>query len=157
MTSRDHKEERVKLVSKNRKAYFNYHVVEEVEAGIVLSGTEVKSLRDGKLQLVDAYATVEGGEIYLIHAHIGEYGHGSVYNHVPTRTRKLLLHRREIDRLAQKVQERGFTLIPLEVYFKDGRAKVKLGLCRGKAAYDKRRAIRDRDERRESSREAKDE
>jgi SsrA-binding protein len=142
------------MVAKNRKAFFNYHVVDHVEAGIALTGTEVKSLRDGKLQLADAYATIERGEVFLIHAFIGEYGHGSFYNHAPTRARKLLLHRREIDRLEQTVKERGFTLIPLEVYFKNSRAKVKLGVCRGKAAYDKRAAIRERDERREASREA---
>jgi SsrA-binding protein len=143
----------IKLVAKNKKAYFNYHVLEQVEAGLVLTGSEVKSLREGRLQLLDAYATVERGEVFLVHAHIGEYKNGAYANHAPTRTRKLLLHRREIDRLANKVEERGFTLIPLEVYFKDGRAKVKIGLCKGKAAYDKREAIKERDARRERSRE----
>lgn len=139
----------VKLVAKNRKALFNYHVEDTIEAGLVLRGTEVKSLRDGKVQLLDSYAIVDHHEIFLIHAHIGEYSHGTVYNHEPTRARKLLLHKREIERLEQKVRERGFTLIPLEIYFREGRAKVKLGVCRGKAEYDKREAIKERDERRE--------
>jgi SsrA-binding protein len=143
----------VKLVARNKKAFFNYHVLEQVEAGMVLTGSEVKSLRDGKLQLLDSYATIERGEAFLLHAHIGEYKNGAYANHAPTRTRKLLLHRREIDRLANKVEEKGYTLIPLEVYFREGRAKVKLGLCKGKAAYDKREAIKERDERRERARE----
>lgn len=142
-----------KLVAKNKKAYFNYQVVEDLEVGLVLTGTEVKSLREGKLQLMDAYAMIERGEVWLVHAHIGEYGHGSYYNHVPLRPRKLLLHRKEIEKLGRKVEEKGFTLIPLEVYFREGRAKVKLGLCRGKASHDKRDSIKERDVRRESSRE----
>lgn len=146
--------EGIKLIAKNRKAYFNYHVVEHLEAGLVLTGTEVKSLRDGKLQLLDSYAAIERNEVFLLHAHIGEYENGTVGAHLPTRARKLLLNRKEIDRLAHKVQERGYTLIPLEVYFKNSRAKVKLGLCRGKAAYDKRATIRERDERRDERREA---
>lgn len=142
----------IQVVAKNRKAYFNYTVVEHVEAGLVLTGTEVKSLRDGKIQLLDAYATVERGEIWLIHLHISEYVNGSVYNHLPIRPRKLLLHKKEIEKLWEKVKERGYTLIPLEIYFKNGRAKVKLGLCKGKAEYDKRETIRDRDERRRDAR-----
>lgn len=137
-----------RLVAKNRKALFDYEVLERIEAGVVLTGTEVKSLRDGKLQLVDAYATVEGGEALLHHANIAVYPNGGVFNHEPTRTRKLLLHRREIERLASKAREKGLTLVPLAVYFKGPRAKVELGLCRGKAAHDKRAAIRERDERR---------
>lgn len=143
----------VRLVAKNRKAFFDYHVVEDIEAGIVLRGTEVKSLREGRLQLMDAYAMIERGEVWLVHAHIGEYANRGYADHVPLRPRKLLLHRKEIDRLEKKVAERGFTLIPLEVYFRDARAKVKIGLCKGKAAYDKREAIKERDVRREESRE----
>lgn len=142
----------VKLVVKNRKALFDYEVVDSVEAGMVLRGTEVKSLRDGKIQLVDAYAMIERGEVFLHHAHIAEYSHGSYANHEPTRTRKLLLHRREIERLEQKVKEKGMTLIPLEIYFKEGRAKTKLGLCKGKARFDKRHSIKERDEKRASQR-----
>ena len=154
--SKNGKDAGMKLVAKNKKAFFNYHVVEQVEAGIVLIGSEVKSLREGHLQLLDAYATVERGEVYLFHAHIGEYKNGAYANHLPTRTRKLLLHRKEIDRLAAKVEEKGYTLIPLEVYFKEGRAKVKLGLCKGKAAYDKRETIKARDERRDRERSGAD-
>lgn len=139
----------VQLIAKNRKARFDYTVVDEVEAGIMLRGTEVKALRDGKLQLVDAYAMIENGEAYLHHAHISEYKNATVFNHDPIRIRKLLLHRREIDRLNAKVKEKGLTLIPLDVYFKNGRVKINLGLCRGKAHYDKRAAIRDRDDKRD--------
>jgi SsrA-binding protein len=145
--------EGIKVIAKNKKAFFNYEVLEQIEAGVVLTGSEVKSLRDGRLQLVDAYASVQNGEIYLMHANISEYANGAYANHLPTRPRKLLLHRKEIDKLGRKVEERGFTLIPLEVYFREGRVKVKLGLCRGKAVYDKRAAIKARDERREVDRE----
>lgn len=142
----------VKIVARNRKARFDYEVLDEVEAGMVLKGTEVKSLRDGKVQLLDAYVRIDGAEAFLHHMHIAEYSHGTYANHEPTRTRKLLLHRREIDRLAQKVKEKGFTLIPLELYFKNGRAKVKVGLCRGKAKYDKRASIKEKDEKRAQQR-----
>jgi SsrA-binding protein len=151
------KNDGIKLVAKNRKALFDYEVVESVEAGIVLSGTEVKSLREGKLQLTDAYATIDRGEAWLHHAHIGEYKNGGHYNHIPNRSRKLLLHRNQIEKLGRKVAERGYTFVPLEVYFNKGRAKVKLGLCRGKAEYDKRHSIRDRDERRATERGTRDE
>lgn len=142
----------VHVVARNRKALFNYEVVDEVEAGLVLTGTEVKSLRDGKVQLLDGYAMVDGGECFLHHVHISEYAQGSYANHDPIRKRKLLLHRREIEKLGEKVREKGYTLIPLELYFKEGRAKVKLGLCRGKAAHDKRASIKEREERREVAR-----
>lgn len=138
----------IKRITKNKKAYFNYHVLEEVEAGMVLRGTEVKSLRDGKIQLGDAYVRIEGGEAWLHHAHISEYEHGTAFNHEPTRKRKLLLHRKQIERFESKVKEKGLTIVPLEVYFREGRAKVLLGLCRGKATHDKRATIRERDERR---------
>jgi SsrA-binding protein len=117
----------------------------------VLVGTEVKSLRSGKIQLADAYGMVEGGEVYLHQLHIGTYPQGTVWNHEPRRRRKLLLHRREIERLERKVEEKGYTLIPLEVYFLRGRAKVRLGLCRGKKQYDKRASIKERDVEREIS------
>jgi SsrA-binding protein len=137
----------------NRKARFEYEVIEQLEAGIVLTGTEVKSLRDGKIQLADAYGRIEGGEAFLMHANIATYENGTIFNHDPIRPRKLLLHRREIDRLYAQIREKGLTLIPLELYFKEGRVKVALGLCRGKARYDKRASIRARDERRAAERE----
>jgi SsrA-binding protein len=146
----------VQLVAKNRKALFDYEVLDTVEVGLVLKGTEVKSLRDGKLQFRDAYASVHDGEMWLHHAHIAEYTHGNVFNHDPSRTRKLLAHRHEIDRLEAKVNEKGVTLIPLEVYFRRGKAKVKLGLCRGKAKQDKRQSIKERDERRAQARALED-
>lgn len=142
----------IKLIAKNKKAYFNYDVLEKVEAGLVLRGSEVKSLRAGKLQLVDAYGKIEEGEAWLIHAHIGDYDHAGAWAHDPTRKRKLLMHRQEIEKLEARVREKGFTLIPLEVYFKEGRAKVLVGLCKGKAVHDKRKTIRERDEQRDLER-----
>ena len=139
-------------VAKNRKALFEYAVLEKFEAGIMLQGTEVKSLRDGKLNLGDPFATVDRGEAFLHNAHIGEYTNGSYSNHEPMRRRKLLLHRHELDKLEGKVEQKGLTLVPLEVYFLRGKAKVELGLCRGKQAHDKRHAIRDRDVGREVAR-----
>lgn len=147
--------DRILSVARNRRAQFEYEVVDSVEAGMVLTGTEVKSLRDGKVQLVDAYATCENGVATLHHAHIAEYGNGTYANHDPVRSRRLLLHATEIERLARKTAEKGFTLIPLEIYFKGPRAKVKLGLCRGKDVRDKRDTIRARDERRAAQREAR--
>lgn len=141
-------------IIKNRKAYFDYEIEEEVEAGIVLKGTEVKSLRAGKVQMNDAYARIERGEAFLAQLHISEYEFGNLNNHDPVRVRKLLLNKVEIERLHRKVAEKGFTLIPLEIYFKNGKAKVKIGLCRGKKAHDKRRTIRDRDVRREMERDS---
>ncbi|MEM1024001.1 MAG: SsrA-binding protein SmpB [Myxococcota bacterium] len=145
-----------RLVAKNRKALFDYEVVDSVEAGLVLTGTEVKSLRDGKLQFKDSFAAVHDGEMWLHRAHIAEYTNGNVFNHEPTRSRKLLLHRHQVDRWAARTQEKGLTVVPLEVYFKAGRAKVKLGLCRGKAKHDKRATIRDRDEKRAAARALED-
>lgn len=138
-----------RLVTSNRKARHNYHILETVEAGLVLMGTEVKSLRMGKCNLVDSYARVTDEEVFLEKMHISPYDPGSRFNHDPVRTRKLLLHRREIRRLIGKIQEKGLTLIPLRVYFKGRTAKVELGLARGKRLYDKREAI----SRRESDRE----
>ena len=122
----------------------------------MLTGTEVKSLRNGKASIKEAYARVARGEVFLEGMNITPYEQGNRYNHEPVRSRKLLLHRREIDKLAKKVEERGYTLIPLEIYFKSARAKVKLGLCKGKASYDKRESIKERDVRREESRTAGD-
>lgn len=146
----------VKLVAQNRKALFDYEVVDRVEAGLVLKGTEVKSLRDGQIQFRDSYARIHHGEAWLEHAHIAEYSHGNVFNHDPDRSRKLLLHQHEIARLKTRTEEKGFTLIPLSVYFKAGKAKVELGLCRGKAKQDKRASIRERDVQRAARRELED-
>ena len=136
----------------NRKARHDYFIDETVEAGLVLTGSEVKSLRAGKGQLKDSYARVERGEVWLVNAHISEYGPAAQFGHDPTRKRKLLLHRREIDRLGGKLREKGLTLVPLRIYFKDGRAKVELGLGRGKKLYDKRESIKAREMRREVER-----
>lgn len=143
----------IQKIVTNRRAYHDYSVEEELEAGLVLTGTEVKSLRDGKAQLNDAYAMIEGGEAFMHQVHIAEYKQGNIFNHEPRRVRKLLLKRTEIERLIRKVREKGYTLIPLELYFKRGRAKVKIGLCKGKKQYDKRATVRDRDLRREAERE----
>lgn len=142
----------VKLIAKNRKAFFDYEIVDRVEAGLHLKGSEVKSLRDGKVVMGDAYASIEEGEAWLRSLHIPEYAHGAYANHEPLRDRKLLLHRGEIDKLHQQVREKGMTLVPLELYFRRGKAKVMLGLVRGKARHDKRRAIRERDEARAEAR-----
>jgi SsrA-binding protein len=148
----------MKIVCTNRKAMRDYEILEKMEAGIVLQGTEVKSLRSGGAHLKDSYASVENGELFLFSAHISPYKQGNRYNHEPTRTRKLLMHEREIRRLLGKIQEKGLTLIPLKLYFNDsGRIKVELGLARGRRAYDKRREIADRDAKREMRRAQKDE
>lgn len=131
-----------KLVCVNRQARHNYFIDETYEAGLVLVGSEVKSLRDGKANLVDSYAQIRRGEAFLINAHISPYAGANQFNHEPTRTRKLLLHGREIERLTAKTKERGLTLIPLKLYFKGGRAKIELGLARGKKLYDKRETLR---------------
>jgi len=131
-----------KIVCVNRQARHNYFIDETYEAGLVLVGSEVKSLRDGKANLVDSYAQIRHGEAFLINTHISPYAGANQFNHEPTRTRKLLLHAREIERLTGKTKERGLTLIPLKLYFKDGRAKVELGLARGKKLYDKRDTLR---------------
>jgi SsrA-binding protein len=131
-----------KNVCVNRQARFNYFIDEIYEAGLVLVGSEVKSLRDGKANLADSYARIQKGEAFLINAHVSAYPGANQFNHDPTRTRKLLLHQREIERLTGKTKERGFTLIPLRLYFKNGKAKVELGLARGKKLYDKRETLR---------------
>jgi SsrA-binding protein len=135
----------VKLIAENRKARHEYQLLERWEAGLVLTGTEVKSLRQGGASLQQAYADVREGEVWLVGAHIAEYGQGNVHNHDPDRERKLLMHRREIESLYGKVRERGLTLVPTRMYFKDGRAKVELALARGKEQRDKRRDIAKRD------------
>jgi SsrA-binding protein len=135
------KEKGQKLIAQNRKARYDFQIEDTFEAGLVLVGTEVKSLRAGRATLVDGFAEVDGGEVFLHGVHIPEYTEGTWTNHEPRRVRKLLLNRHEIDRLESKVTERGFTLIPLSMYFKDGRAKVEIALARGKKTYDKRHAL----------------
>ena len=135
----------VKIVATNRKAFHDYHIVETIETGIVLTGTEIKSVREGKVNLRDGYATVRKGEVWLINVHIAPYSHGNRDNHEPRRERKLLLHRREINRLIGKVNERGWTIVPLRMYLRRNKAKVELALVRGKRLHDKREAIARRD------------
>ena len=145
-----------KVISTNRRAFHDYTILETFEAGLVLRGTEVKSLRESQVNFKDCYAAIDNGEAWLVGCYITPYHHGTDANHDPERRRKLLLHRREIGRLLGKVAERGLTLIPLRLYFKDGRAKLELGLARGKKLYDKREAIRERDERRNMAQEIRD-
>lgn len=146
------KEDAFKVVAVNRQAYHDYTVERTVEAGIALVGTEIKSIRDGKVQLRSSYALIRQGEVWLENAHIAVYDFGNRFNHEPMRRRKLLLHRREIQQLEARVATKGLTLIPLKLYLKGGRAKVELGLCRGKKLYDKREAIAERDVKREMER-----
>ena len=141
-----------KLIAENRRARHDYEFLERVEVGIVLTGTEVKSLRDGKAQLAGAYADVRGGEAWLVGASIAEYPGASRQNHAPERDRKLLLHRRELDALAAKVNEKGLTLVPTRLYFKDGRVKLELALGRGREKGDKRRVLAERDAQRQIDR-----
>lgn len=146
----------IKVVSTNRKARHDYNIEETFEAGVVLTGTEIKSVRAGQINLQDSFALIRDGEVWLVGAHISPYRHGNRENHEPRRERKLLLHRREINKLAGRVQEKGWTLIPLRVYLRDGLAKVELGLARGKRLYDKRETIAKRDYDREMRRAVKD-
>jgi SsrA-binding protein len=145
-----------KTVAVNRRARFEYAVEETLEAGIVLTGTEIKSIRAGRANLAEAYARIERGEAWLIGAHIAQYEQGNRNNHEPTRTRKLLLHRDQIAELAGRTQAKGFTLVPLKLYIRDGMAKLELGIARGRKAHDKRRVIAERDVRRELQRETKE-
>jgi SsrA-binding protein len=144
-----------KLITANRRARHDYHLLERVEAGIQLTGTEVKSLREGGAQLGQAYAEIRDGEAWLVGASIAEYAQGNLQNHRPERARKLLLHRREIDSLEGMVREKGLTLVPTRLYFKDGRVKIELAVARGKERIDKRRDLAERDARRQIERELK--
>ena len=134
-----------KLVCRNKRAFRDYFISDRLEAGMVLLGSEVKSLRDGRVSLGDSYGEIRGGELFLVGCHISEYPWANQFNHEPLRERKLLMHKREIRRLGVKLNERGFTLVPLQIYFKNGRVKVELGLAKGKRQYDKRDAVRQRD------------
>jgi SsrA-binding protein len=147
------KEQGRRLVAQNRRARHDYHIEDTFEAGLVLTGTEVKSLRAGRATLTDGFAEVRDNEAWLQAVHIPEYTQGTWTNHEPRRARKLLLHRREIDRIESRVNEKGLTLVPLALYFKDGKAKVEIGLARGKKTYDKRQAIAKREAAREAQRE----
>lgn len=142
----------IKVIAKNKKAFFEYHIEEKLEAGIALTGSEVKSLRDGQASLSDAYAMIKNNEAWLLHAHIAPYAPSAMFNHEPKRTRKLLLHKQQILKLLGHLKQKGYTLVPLMLYFKLGRVKVELGLARGKKQYDKRAAIKSRENKRELSR-----
>ncbi|MDH6239095.1 SsrA-binding protein SmpB [Aurantimicrobium minutum] len=146
------KEKGQKVVATNRKARHDYNIIDTYECGLVLWGTEVKSLRQGRASLTDGYAFIENGEAWLDAVHIPEYHQGTWNNHTPRRKRKLLMHKQEITKLASKVKEGGYTLIPLSLYFNDGRAKVELALAKGKKEYDKRQTLRERQDKREADR-----
>ncbi|CCY94691.1 ssrA-binding protein [Firmicutes bacterium CAG:884] len=133
----------------NRKARFNYEIIDTIECGIVLKGTEIKSIRDGKANIKDSYGIIRNNEVYILNMHISPYENGGVFNHQETRTRKLLLHKKEILKLKNKLELEGFTLIPLKLYFVNGKAKIELGLCKGKKLYDKREDSKKRDVERE--------
>ena len=146
------KEDRRESIAKNRRARFDYAILDTWEAGIVLTGSEVKSLRDGKANISDAYAILKDGEVYLLNLHVSPYEKASFFNHEPTRTRKLLLHKKEIKKLIGSVERQGLTLIPLELYFRRGRAKVALALGKGKQMHDKRADMKRKDDEREMQR-----
>ena len=133
----------------NRKAKYDYEIIDEYETGIVLTGTEVKSIRQGKVNLKDSYGVIRNGEVFLLNTHISKYEEGNIFNHEETRTRKLLLHRKEIKKIKNKIEQEGMTLVPLKLYFKKNKVKILLGLARGKKNYDKRETIKKRDVERE--------
>jgi SsrA-binding protein len=146
----------IKIVCQNKKARYDYHIIEVIEAGMVLVGTEVKSLREGRANLKDSYARIRDGELYLLQAHISPYSRASLDNHDPERVRKLLVHKRELKRLTGKTQEKGLTLVPLKIYFKDGKAKIELALASGKKSYDKRETLKRQTQKREMERAIKE-
>ena len=147
--------ESMKLVAGNKKAYHDYFVDEKIEAGLVLHGTEVKSLRMGKCSIKESFIRIENGEMFVYGMHISPYEKGNIFNKDPLRIKKLLLHKSEINKLTGKIKEKGFTIVPLQVYFKDGKAKMEIGLCRGKKLYDKRQDIAKKDMKREAEKEFK--
>lgn len=147
--------EAMKLVANNKKAYHDYFIDEKYEAGIELHGTEVKSLRMGKCSIKESFIRIEKGEVYIYGMHVSPYEKGNIFNKDPLRVKKLLLHKYEINKLAGKIAEKGYTLVPLQVYFKDGKAKVEIGLARGKKLYDKRQDIAKKDQKREAEKEFK--
>lgn len=143
----------IKLIAENRKARFDYTIDDSIECGVVLQGTEVKSVKEGKISFPDSFAEIVKDEVWLKNFHISEYVYSSIFNHNPDRPKKLLLHREQIKRLQRKVEEKGYTLIPLSFYLKDGRLKVSLGICKGKKQFDKRNTIKERDNQRDIQRE----
>lgn len=145
--------EGIKIIAQNKKAYFNYSVEDKIECGIALEGTEVKSVKAGNVSFTDSFAFIEKGEVLLQGFHIAEYAFSSVFNHNPDRKKKLLLHRDQIKRLQRKVEEKGYTLVPLDYYLKKGRVKVTLGVCKGKKLFDKRASIKEKDINRDMARE----
>ena len=147
--------EAMKLVANNKKAYHDYFVDEKIEAGLVLHGTEVKSLRMGKCSIKESFIRIENGEMFVYGMHISPYEKGNIFNKDPLRVKKLLLHKTEINKLTGKIKEKGFTIVPLQVYFRDGKAKMEIGLCRGKKLYDKRADIAKKDMKREAEKEFK--
>lgn len=147
--------ENVKIIAQNKKARFDYFVEEKYECGIVLEGTEVKSVKEGSVSFNDSFAEVLNGELWMRNFHISEYKYSSVFNHNPDRIKKLLVHKEELKRIKRKVEEKGFTLIPLDFYLKNGRVKLTLGLCKGKKQFDKRASIKERDVNRDLQREFK--
>jgi SsrA-binding protein len=147
--------EQMKLVANNKKAYHDFFIEEKYEAGIVLHGTEVKSMRLGKCSIKESFIRIENGEIFAYGMHVSPYEKGNIFNKDPLRVKKLLLHRKEINKLMGRIAEKGFTLVPLQVYFKDGKAKVEIGLAKGKKLYDKRQDIAKKDQRREAEKELK--
>jgi SsrA-binding protein len=150
MAGKEKDKSAIKIIQRNKKAFFNYEIVEKMEAGLVLQGSEVKSIRDGKVTIHDAYARVKNGEVWVIGMDVALYPQAGPYNnHIPRQARKLLLHKREIRRLIGKTKEKGLTLVPLALYFKDGIAKLEIGLARGKKQYDKRHAIKEREAKRD--------
>jgi SsrA-binding protein len=142
----------IKIIAQNKKAYFNFSIEEEIEVGIMLLGSEVKSLRQGKVNLNDAYAAEKNGELWLLNSMISEFSGANRFNHEPRRQRKMLLHRREMDKILGKMAIKGFSLVPLKIYFKRGKAKVLLGLAKGKKLYDKRASLKEKDEKRREAR-----
>lgn len=146
----------MKVIATNRKAYHDYHIEETFEAGIELKGTEVKSIREGKINLKDSYVLIKNDELWLLNCHISPYSHGNIMNHDPLRTRKLLMHKREIQRLKGKIKQKGYTLVALKVYFKNRFAKLEIALAKGKRQYEKRDTIKDREASKEIDRALKD-
>ena len=149
------KKESQKLIANNKKAYHDYFIDETYEAGVALHGTEVKSMRMGKCSIKESFIRIENGEVFVYGMHVSPYEKGNIFNKDPLRVKKLLMHKYEINKLAGKIAEKGYTLVPLQVYFKDGRVKVEVGLARGKKLYDKRQDIAKKDQRREAEREFK--
>jgi len=145
----------IRVIARNKKARYNYHIDDEYEAGIVLRGTEVKSIRNGSANLKDSYARVKNGEMFVYQMHIGTYKYANIDNHEPLQPRKLLLHKKEINKIHGKMQGKGYALVPLSLYFKEGKVKISLGLARGKRLYDKRQTIKNREAKRDLDREKK--